>query len=85
MRAMPPKLICIPLARDADHKPEIPVRTGLHSREGVLDDNGAHGFNPEQFCRHQVSIRSWFAGQVFGMDNIAIDLYVEEMIQLGRL
>ena len=39
MRAMAPKLIGIPLARDADHKPEIPVRPSLHSREGVLDDN----------------------------------------------
>jgi len=44
---MAPKLIGIPLARDADHKPEIPVRPGLHSRKGVLDDNRSRRLNPE--------------------------------------
>ena len=77
MRPMVSKLNDIPLARDADHKSEIPVRPGLHSRERILDDNG--------FCRHQVSVRGGFAGQVFGMDHIAIDLYVEAVIQFCRL
>src|SRR5262249_3617001 len=47
MRAVVLQLLSIPLARDADHKPEIPVRPGLHSREGVLDDNRSRRLNPE--------------------------------------
>ena len=38
MRPMVSKLNGIPLARDADHKSEVPVRPGLHSRERILDD-----------------------------------------------
>src|SRR5215472_11371016 len=62
MRAMQPKLIGIPLARAADHKPEVPVYLGLHAREGVLDDDCPRGAQPraalpasskcpEQVCR----------------------------------
>jgi len=82
---MVPKFIGIPLARDADHKAEVPVRSGLHSREGILDDNRPRRLDPEQFCRHQVSVRGRFPSQVLGVDYVAIDLHVEEMIQLGTL
>src|SRR5215472_5330254 len=80
---MAPKLICISLARDADHKPEPPVAPGLHSRKCVLDDNRSRGLDPEQLCRH--SVRGRFPGQVLGMDHVAIDLHVEKMIHLGCL
>ena len=39
MRAMVPKLIGIPLACDADHETKASGRTGLYSRESILDDN----------------------------------------------
>jgi hypothetical protein len=41
MRAMMPELVGISLACDADHKAKAPGRPGLHSREGILDDNRA--------------------------------------------
>ena len=85
MCTMASKLIGIPLARDADHKPEVPVAPGLHSREGVLDDNRSRGLGAEQFCRRQVTVRGGLSSQVFGMDYVPVDLYVEEMIQLGCL
>src|SRR5689334_11921582 len=82
---MAPKLIGISLARDADYKPELPVAPGLHSRKGVLNDNRSCGLNAEQFCRHQITVRGRFPSQVLGMDHVAIDLHVEEMIHLGCL
>ena len=47
MRAMLPKLIGIPLARDANHKAKAPGRPGFHSREGILDDNRSRRFDAE--------------------------------------
>src|SRR6516162_7976900 len=85
MRAVAPKLVGVPLARDTDHKPELPVGSGLHSRKGILDNNRPCRLNPEQVCRHQVSIRLGFACQVPRMDRVAIDLYVEEVLQFRGL
>ena len=47
MRAMAPKLFGIALTRDPDHKPEIPVGSGLHPREGILDDHCSRRLDPE--------------------------------------
>jgi len=85
MRAMAPKLIGISFARDADHKAEVPVGPGLHSREGVLNDNRSSRLNSEQFCRRQIRIRGGFPRQFLRMNHVAIDLYVEDAIQFGGL
>ena len=85
MCAMVPKLLGIALARDADHKPEVPGTPGLNSRDGILDDDRPCRLNPEQLRRHQERIRGGFSGQVLRLDHVAIDLHVEEGIQLGGL
>ena len=77
---MAPKLLGVPLACDADHKPELPVRSGLHARKGILNDNRSRGLNFEHFCCHQVAVRGGFASEVLGVDHVAIDLRVEEAI-----
>jgi len=51
LRAMLPKLLSVPLARDTDHKPKMPVKPGLDSRDGILDDNRPRRLDPEQLCR----------------------------------
>jgi hypothetical protein len=42
------KLFGIAFARDADHKPEVPVQPCLNSREGILDDNRPFRLNLQQ-------------------------------------
>ena len=85
MRAMVLKLRGIPLTGDADHKPEVPAAPGLHSRESILDDDRSRRLNRQQLCGHQKGIRGGFARQVLRMDRVAIDSYLEEGIELGRL
>ena len=82
IRAMAPKLIGVSLASDANHKPELPIAASLYPRKCILDDNRSRGLNSEQLRRHQITVRGGFSCQVFGVDHIAIDLYVEEMLQL---
>jgi hypothetical protein len=76
-RAMAPKFLCVPFARDADHKAKVPGRPSHHSRDGILYYNRACRLDPEQLCRSQERIRGGFSGQVLGMDHVAIDLHVE--------
>src|SRR6478672_3548793 len=83
MRAMTLELLHIPLARDADHKPEVSIRAGLHSGNGILDDNRPFRLDPEKSCRHQIRIRRWFSGESFRFDDVAIHPHLEEIIQLG--
>src|SRR6516225_10011140 len=85
MRAMVLKLRGIPLAGDADHKPEVPAAPGLHSRERILDDDRSRRLNRQQLCGHQKGIRGGFARQVLRVDRVAIDSYLEEGIELGGL
>ena len=47
MRAMAPKRLSVPLARDADHEPEVPLAPGLDSSEGILDDDRSCRRHPE--------------------------------------
>jgi hypothetical protein len=42
------QLLRIPLARDADHKPELPIKAGLDSGDGILDDHRPFRLNAEQ-------------------------------------
>src|SRR5262249_52789089 len=58
MRAVAPKLIGIPLARDTNNKPELAATPGLHSGYGIFDDNRSRRFNAESFRRYQKRIRS---------------------------
>ncbi len=74
MRAMQPKLIGSPVAGAADHKPKVPVYLACTPERASSTTTARAGLNPEQLCRHQVSVRSRFAGQVSGVDYIAIDL-----------
>ncbi len=78
MRAMVLKLLGVPFARHADHKAKVPGAPGLHSGDGILDDNRPYRVNSEQLRPHQKSIRGGLSGQVLGMDHVAIDTYVEE-------
>src|SRR5262249_294839 len=81
--AMTPKLLGIALARNPDHKPKVPVGSGLHAREGILDDYCSRRLDTEQLSRHQKRIRSRFSRQVFGKDRVAVDPHIEEPIQPG--
>src|SRR5262249_35093554 len=47
MRTMVLKLLGIPLARNANHKSEVPVKPSRDSRDGILDDNCPCRLNPE--------------------------------------
>ena len=85
MRAMVPKLLGVPLARDTDHQPEVPVTPGLDSRDGILDDDRSCRLNPEPLRRREECIRGGLAGQVLRMDRVAVDAHLEEGIQLGGL
>ena len=80
MRAMTLQFLCIPLARDTDHKPEAPIRAGLNSRNGILDDNRPCRIDPEELCRHQERIRGWFPGKLLRLNRIAIDPHLEEVV-----
>src|SRR4029453_10906415 len=57
MRAMVPKLLDVPRARDPDHQPEVPVAPGLDASDGILDDDRARGGPPPGCCaaRRKVS------------------------------
>jgi hypothetical protein len=85
MRAMVLKFLGIPLARDTDHQSEVPATTGLDPRESILDDDRSRRLNRQQLCGHQKGIRGGFARQVLRVDRVAIDSYLEEGIELGRL
>ena len=47
MSPMTLQFLGIPLARDTDHKPELPSNASLHSGDGILDNNGPYRFNPQ--------------------------------------
>jgi|SRR6516162_6121042 hypothetical protein len=85
MRTMMPRLLGVPLARDADDKPKPPGRAGLYSRDGILDDNRPRRLNPEQLCSPQKRIRGRFPGQLLSMDHVAVDSRVETVSQFGGL
>ena len=75
----------IPLARDADHKSEVSISAGLDSGDGVLNDDGPFWFTPQQLCRHQERIGCGLPGKTLRLDRVAIDLHLEEVVQLGGL
>ena len=83
MSAMMLQLRRVAPARDPDHKSEISMGAGLHSRDGVLDDDRPCGLDPEKSCRHQVGIRRRFSCESFRFDGVAIDSHLEDGIQLG--
>jgi hypothetical protein len=85
MRAMVPKLLGVPLARDTDYQPEVPGAPGLDPRDGILDDDSSCRRNSELPCRREECIRGRLAGQVLRTDRVAIDAHVEESIQPGGL
>ena len=85
MRAMVPKLLGVPLARDPDHQPEVAVTPGLDSRDGILDNDRSCRRNPEPLRRREERIRGGLAGQVVRTDRVAIDAHLEAGIQLGGL
>jgi hypothetical protein len=82
MRAMVPKLLGVPLARDTDHQPEVPVTPGLDPRDGILYYHRSCRRNHELLCRREERIWGGLAGQVLRMDRVAIDAHLEESIQL---
>ena len=85
MGAMTPKLLGVPLARDADHAPKVPRAPSLNSGDGILDDNTACRVCPEPLRCHQERIRRGLPGQVVLTDRVAVDAHLEEVIQLGGL
>ena len=80
MSAMMFQFLRIPLARDTDHKPEVPINAGLDSGDGILDDNGPYRFNPQQLCRDQKRIRRGLPGKTLRIDRVAIDPHLEEVV-----
>ena len=85
LRAMPPKLPGVTLARDTDYKPEMPFGPGFDPRDGILDDNRPLGLGAKQLCRQQICVRGGFSGQVLGMNHMAVDLDVKGGIEVGCL
>ena len=55
----------------------------LHARNGVFDDDGACRRDPQQFRRLQKCIRGRLAGEMLGMDDVAVDSGIEETVQSG--
>ena len=47
MRALVPKILGVPLPRDADHKSEAPAKPGLDPRNGILDDDRSRRLDPQ--------------------------------------
>ena len=43
------------------------------------------GSTPSSFARHQKGIRGGLAGKMLRVDRVAIDLHLEEVVQLGGL
>jgi hypothetical protein len=80
MRAMMLQLLGIPFARDTDYKPELPIRAGLDSGDGILDHNRPFRLNAEQLCRHQERIRGRLPGKSLRLDHIPIDPHPEEVV-----
>ena len=74
------QLCCIPLARDTDHKPEVPINAGLDSGNSILDDDSPFRLNPEDSCGHQKRIRSRFTSKTLGLDRVAVDPHFEKRI-----
>ena len=86
MRAMVPKLLGIPLACDADHKAEVPVADPASTPERASSMTTARaGSTPSSFAAIKNVSGAGFPAKCSGMDHVAIDLYVEEVIQLGGL
>ena len=90
MRAMVLKLLGIPLARDADHQPEIPVKPGLDSGDAMTTARA--GSTPSRVAAiknvsrcPEEGIRGGLAGQLLRIDRVAINLHLEEGIQIGGL
>ena len=83
MRAMAAKLLGVPFARYTNHQPEVTVTPCLNSRDGIFNDDCACRVNTELLCRREECIWGGLARQVLRMDCVAIDLYVEEVIQFG--
>jgi hypothetical protein len=50
MRAMLPKLLGVAFARDAAHKPEVPLAPGLDPSDSILDDDRSCGSTPSRFA-----------------------------------
>src|SRR4029077_4625328 len=80
MRAMTLQLLRIPLACDADHKPELPIGTGLNSGNGILDDHRPYRLNTELLCRYQERIRGRVPGKSLCLDQIAVDPHFEQVV-----
>ena len=74
-----------PCARCRSQVRSFPLAPASNSGDGVLDDNGPYRLNPQQLCRHQKRIRGGLSGKTLRMDHVAIDLYLEEVVQLGGL
>src|SRR5262245_57471771 len=83
MRAITLKLLRISFARDTDHQPEVSLRAGLHSRNGILDDDRPGRLDPKKSCSHEACIRRRLAGESFRFDGVAIHAHLEEVVQLG--
>ena len=85
MRAMVPKLLGVPLARDTDYQPKVPAAPGLDPRDGILDDDRSRQRNSELLCRREECIWGGLASEMLRTDRVAIDAHVEEGIQPGGL
>jgi hypothetical protein len=65
--------------------PNFPSDPAWTPELGVLDDDRPRGLNSKQPCGYQARIRRGFSSQLLGMDHVAVDLHLEEGIQLRGL
>jgi hypothetical protein len=65
--------------------PNFPLDPAWTPEMGVLDDDRPRGLNSKQPCDYQAGIRRGFSSQLLRMDHVAVDLHLEEGIQLRGL
>src|SRR6516165_6891005 len=85
MSAVTPELLSIALTRNTDHQPKISMGAGLDTGNRILNYDRSYRLNAEEPCRQQERIGGGFAGKSLRIDHIAIDLHLEELVQLGGL
>src|SRR5687767_3177321 len=74
----------VSVPRDADHQPEAPSLSRLHTGNGVLDDNGTSGLDAELPGRCQEHIGLRLPGQTLVCGCLTVNTGIEERVDPGR-
>src|SRR5215467_11915111 len=84
MSALCFQLIHVVLSCDADHESELPTRTGLNARDGILNDDRATRLHTKHLRCLQIRIWLRLTGKMLLRDDIAIDTRIEKIAHTGR-